>query len=306
MNDITYAYLETTDYCNLDCSFCNRKEVTDGLNFMSLKKWDTLLDKIGYHPIKEAKLMGMGEPFMHPKFDEICKMFKHKFPKSYVISATNCQYDISKRSKKRGVLENSMKYIDMLYLSIDGYKEAYERDRKLSSWGKLIKFLEELQTLDRNNCRIVVNYVVNPKNISYISKIEELRKYYNLEELRLNIAQNWSQDEGMIVDYTDYDLHYLRTEWKDNIKGKHEWNYSDCFWPKTGLYVTATGDVKVCALNTSAKSLGNIFKEDIDDIRLKKSFQGIANGCHNNNPTDHCKNCSYKELVPILKKIKTL
>ena len=24
MDKITYAYLETTNYCNLDCSFCNR------------------------------------------------------------------------------------------------------------------------------------------------------------------------------------------------------------------------------------------------------------------------------------------
>ena len=26
MDKITYAYLETTNYCNLDCSFCNRDE----------------------------------------------------------------------------------------------------------------------------------------------------------------------------------------------------------------------------------------------------------------------------------------
>ena len=61
MDKITYAYLETTNYCNLDCSFCNR-DVIGPLKHMSLEDWGKLLDGIKHHPIQEAKLMGMGEP----------------------------------------------------------------------------------------------------------------------------------------------------------------------------------------------------------------------------------------------------
>jgi len=56
---ITYAYLETTNYCNLDCSFCNRMDVIGPLKHMSLDKWEKLLNGISHHPITEAKLMGM-------------------------------------------------------------------------------------------------------------------------------------------------------------------------------------------------------------------------------------------------------
>ena len=35
MDKITYAYLETTNYCNLDCSFCNRTDVIGPLKHMS-------------------------------------------------------------------------------------------------------------------------------------------------------------------------------------------------------------------------------------------------------------------------------
>ena len=59
MDKITYAYLETTNYCNLDCSFCNRDEVIGPLKHMSLENWGKLLDGIKHHPIEEAKLMGM-------------------------------------------------------------------------------------------------------------------------------------------------------------------------------------------------------------------------------------------------------
>ena len=142
---ITYAYLETTNYCNLDCSFCNRMDVIGPLKHMSLEKWGELLEGISHHPIQEAKLMGMGEPFLHPQFDEICKIFKNYFPKAYLIVATNCQYKILSR------FESAMKNIDLLYFSIDGYKESYEKFRPPSKWSKLINFetLVEFGTIDR-------------------------------------------------------------------------------------------------------------------------------------------------------------
>ena len=65
---ITYAYLETTNYCNLECSFCNRNEVIGPLQHMSVTKFRELMEKIKHHPIEEAKLMGMGEPMLHPIF----------------------------------------------------------------------------------------------------------------------------------------------------------------------------------------------------------------------------------------------
>ena len=36
---ITYAYLETTNYCNLSCTFCNRDDVVKKLKHMSLTDW---------------------------------------------------------------------------------------------------------------------------------------------------------------------------------------------------------------------------------------------------------------------------
>jgi len=31
-----------------------------------------------------------------------------------------------------------------------------------------------------------------------------------------------------------------------------------------------------------------------------EDYQNVKKGCNTNNPTSHCKNCSYKELTPIL------
>jgi len=299
VDKITYAYLETTNYCNLDCSFCNRTDVIGPLKHMSLEDWGKLLDGIKHHPIEEAKLMGMGEPMLHPQFDEVCRMFKEIFPKCKLIVATNCQYNIKDKFRE------CMKYIDMLYFSIDGYKESYERDRSPAKWSKLLKFLEQFKSVDRYNCDVVVNYVVNAYNVQDIKKIDDLRKEHNLGQLRLNIAQIWDADTKMSDDistsgYTEEDLNYLRENWNEQIMGKSKWDFKDCFWVNNGIYTTVEGNVKMCCMNTGAEPFGNLFLNTIDEIREMEDYQNVKKGCNTNNPTSHCKNCSYKELTPIL------
>ena len=302
---ITYAYLETTNYCNLQCSFCNREEVIGALQHMPIEKFRKLLENIKHHPIEEAKLMGMGEPFLHPQFDQICKIFKEYFPNAFLVVASNCQYPIRPGSKMRSKFENSMKYIDLLYFSIDGYKESYERDRSPAKWDKLIKFLDEFQHIDRETCKVTCNYVINPNNVKDIEIIQEkIVDKYNLEELRLNIAQEWSEDKTLPGGYTIDQVNYLKDNWKKDIKGKSEWDFPDCFWVKEGLYTTVEGHVKMCCLNTGAEPFGNLFKNSIEEIRASESFQNVKNGCSTNKPTSHCKNCSYKELAPMLKIIQ--
>ena len=299
MDKITYAYLETTNYCNLDCSFCNRMDVIGPLKHMSLDDWEKLLDGIKHHPIEEAKLMGMGEPMLHPQFDEVCRMFKETFPKCKVIVATNCQYNINDKFRE------SLKYIDMLYLSIDGYEENYERDRAPAKWKKLIRFLDQFESVDRHDCDVVVNYVVNAYNVYDIPKIDELRVNYDLGELRLNIAQIWDADTKMSDDvatsgYTKHQLDYLKKNYGGKIMGKSKWDFKDCFWVNNAIYTTVEGNVKMCCMNTGAEPFGNLFENSIDEIREMVDYQNVKRGCETNNPTSHCKNCSYKELTPIL------
>ena len=302
---ITYAYLETTNYCNLRCSFCNREDVIGPLKHMSLDNWGKLLDGIKHHPIEEAKLMGMGEPMLHPQFDEVCRMFKETFPNAKLVVATNCQYKIDEGSRFRDKFQECLKYIDLLYFSIDGWGESYERDRSPAKWSKLLKFLEDFQTINRYDCDCTVNYVVNAYNVDDIKKVDKLRTDNKLGMLRLNIAQIWDEETKMSDDlatsgYTIEQLDYLRDNWGDNIMGKSKWDFKDCFWVQNGIYTTVEGHVKMCCLNTGAEPFGNLFENSIDEIRLMEDYKNVKRGCETNNPTSHCKNCSYKELTPIL------
>lgn len=298
MKEITYAYLETTNHCNLNCSFCNRSEVVKKATHIELSDWDIILKKLSSHPIKEAKLMGLGEPFLHPKYDEICKMFKETFPEAFVITATNCQYKVTDK------FYNALKYIDLVYFSIDGYGDNYEKARDGASWSKLITFLDSIDMDRIDKTRITINFVVTDDTYLDIEKINDLvkNKYSFIEEVRLNIAQNWSENETNTFPIHDDMLGQLK-KYKKNLKGKAPWTYSDCFWPKEGIYTTVKGEVKICCLNTSTKSIGNILTQNLDDIRSSEKLKKVKQDCSNNIANEHCKTCDYKKLSPVLGKV---
>lgn len=295
-----YAYIETTNYCNLACTFCNREEVIGKLAHMPIFKFRQVLEKLGPN-IKEAKLMGMGEPFLHPNFDAICKIFKEKYPTSFLISSTNAQYSAKDK------VEKALEYLDMLYVSIDGFEDSYEKYRPPAKWHKLIRFLDDLSSLDRHGCKIAFNYTVNPGNVYDIEKVNRLLIDYGFDELRLNLVQSWDENasiEDTAGAFSEEQLEYLRTNWKHLIKGKKGWDYSDCFWVQRGAYITVEGNAKVCCMNTGAKTIRNIFDaKSADDIFEDRKFIEIKKGCEGNSPSKHCSTCSYKELNSLLEKV---
>ena len=192
-------------------------------------------------------------------------------------------------------------------MSIDGHIENYEKFRKPAKWSKLLKFLIQLKNISRHKCRLAINYTVNPENVDDISRVHTMLEKYQLDELRLNIVQNWSEDQkaGELISGFSLDqLEYLRQNYQSLIKGKSDWDYPDCFWVKEGIYITAKGEMKVCCMNTSTAPIGNVIQTiSVNELRRSKRFTEIVNGCLTNTPTEHCQKCSYKELTPLLKQL---
>ena len=297
--NITYAYVETTTYCNLSCKFCNRNKKA---HHMTLDEFDLVLQQLTNHQLTEAKLMGMGEPFMHPHFDLICKKFKTAFPQCSVISSTNCQIKFNSR------FQNALNFIDTCYLSVDGYKSTYEQLRQGASWNKLLHFLECISNYKvANNLQISlpINFTISPANVYDIEYIIAIASQFGLDGVRLNIVQNWSESEHitLLPQFTSNQLSYI-SQFASMLKGKSPWTFSDCFWVNSGCMISATGDVRVCCMNTTTLPIGNIFKTSLLDILNSELFQAIKTGCQQDNPTTHCRTCSYKELSPILGQLR--
>ncbi len=300
---ITYAYLETTNYCNLDCVFCNRREVVNqkNLKHMSLENWDRVLNTLSNHPINEAKLMGLGEPFFHPNYEVITKRFKETFPNAFVISATNLQYKVTPKFFK--AVDN----LDLLYLSIDGFEKTYEEARPGSKWTRLLQSLDDIELMYKDynpKTRFEINFVATPDTIGSLESVYKLSKSYKfITDIRINLAQWWGESEKLEIDYGSEYLKNL-IKFRDKVKGKSIWDFKDCFWPKNGIYMTVDGSLKVCCMNTSTLPVGNIFFDDLDNIRSNSKLREIRDDLiENKQDNPHCQNCSYKVLVPILEMI---
>lgn len=296
--EITYAYLETTNFCNLDCVYCNRREVVTEPKHMSLDRWDMVLDKLSSQPITEAKLMGLGEPFLHPHFHEVCKRFKGVFPSAFTITATNCQFKINEK------FIEVLSYIDLLYLSIDGFEDSFEEARAGATWSKALEFLDDIADISAGKTRIAINYVVTDKNFRDIVKLNEMvsDRYGYIEEVRLNVAQWWREDDEIDFELSD-ELYSTLIDYRENVKGKSPWTFSDCFWPKTGFYMDVNGDVRICCLNTSTKPIGNIFESELKEIVRAPKRERVAKQCSMDQPGSHCRSCDYKRLSPILERV---
>ena len=128
-------------------------------------------------------------------------------------------------------------------------------------------------------------------------------RYKFFSKLRLNIAQWWSEGETVTITFDSKIIKEVSRN-KDLVMGKSPWDFSDCFWTSRGFYMNVNGDVKICCLNTNTTPIGNVFKDNIDDILNSKKRVAIQNANEKNQPLDHCKACDYKSLSPVISKIR--
>jgi radical SAM protein with 4Fe4S-binding SPASM domain len=267
---------------------------------LSPEEFSIVLDKFKNCKVDTVKLEGISEPMMHPQFAECAKILKERFPEAFVIVATNLQYNIEKTA-----FFATLPYVDMVYLSIDGVDDIYENARPPAKYSTLLASLETI----KNRCtteelqKLHINFVCTDDNYKCLPEIYELQKKYNINSVRINLAQNWNEDESGACDFNSKLIEYLKP-YKRDVKGVPGWKYSECFWPYEGLIVDVFGDVRQCIINTSQKPLMNIYKDNIERIFNEsdhyKDTRKMLNSC---TPTENCKNCDYNSLGKVLKEI---
>ena len=145
-SQISYLMVEANSTCNLHCTTCNRDELVEkgfrpNKNLNS-EEFQQILEQLKNCPIDTVKFEGISEPMMHPKFDELCEVLRNYFPTAFVIIATNLQYNLQKVP-----FLSTLPLVDMVYLSIDGIEDRYEKARVGARYSKLLKSLDDIKTL---------------------------------------------------------------------------------------------------------------------------------------------------------------
>ncbi len=260
-------YIEITNVCNLNCSFCSNSNKVK--REMTPEEFKEVLSKINNYT-DYIYLHVKGEPLTHHNLDKILDITKEYNKK--VCITTNGVF----LKDKLPILK---KYDNIYQINISLHSENNKKNYLediISSVNELSPYISyRFWTLDNNK--------MDNKTKEYI-KI--LKKVYNKEEI--------------------YDGIKLKDKVYLSLDNKFTWpsinnNYYNergtCLGAKTQLAILSDGTVSICCLDSEGVSnLGNIYLSTMEDILASDKYQNILKGFNDNKVyLDICKHCSYKE-----------
>ena len=262
-------YIEITNICNRNCSFCsatNRQKKE-----MAIEEFTHVIEEIKKYT-KYIYLHVKGEPLLHSKFSDILKICEDN--DIFINITTNATF----LNKYYEVLKNNKK-VRQINISLHSYTKTEE----------LKDLFNTVDNLNKNtNIYLVYRYWLGNNKFKDSIIVQELVKHYNLDKEVYNI-NNIKINNTL---YINKDEEFI---WPDlNNKYYNEEGY--CLGLKSHIGILSDGTVIPCCLDAEGIiSLGNIFEESLENILNKEKTKNIINSFKNNKRIENlCKHCSFK------------
>lgn len=252
-------YIEITNICNLNCSFCAKHNRTK--EFLSFEKFNVLLEKVKDHT-KYLYFHIMGEPTLHPNINEFIDLASNNF---FVNITTNGTM-LEKISDNKNIRQ-----INISLHSINSNLENH-----------LHNIFKHSEKLLKNNT--IVNYRLWVKNKYYNEIIDIINDYYNVDILKVS---NKNIKENLYIDYPN-EFTWPSLNNKENFEGP-------CKGTIDHIGILVDGTVVPCCLDNNGNiNLGNIYQNNLDEIINSKEFIQLKEGFKQNKRIHPlCKNCGF-------------
>jgi len=264
MKKFKKIYVEITNICNLNCSFCSKDNKPK--KELSISEFEHILNKINNYT-DYLYLHVKGEPLLHSNLSGIldtCKKYNKKVNITTNGTLLNKQIDTILNSK----------VVRQVNISMHSLKT--EECEEILKCSKL---------LSDNNIYVVFRFwVYNDKQNNLINKISE---YFNckidnsLDNIKVSDNIYINKDEEFV--WPSLNNKVVRTK-------------GNCLGLKTHIAILSDGTVIPCCLDSSGViNLGNIFKENLETILNKDRTKNIINGFNNNKLCEQlCQKCGFK------------
>ena len=268
------VYVEITNICNMNCSFCHGHKREPGL--MSIEEFSVILEKLKEHT-KYIYYHLMGEPLTHPLLPEFIKLAGENGYKSIIttngtllkkcgdefLNAGIHKINISLHSFEKGDYESHSNYI----------KNITEFSKKAADKGVIVvlRLWNKGADFDRNDTALFL--------------------------LKENISGDWVENtRGLKIRDKIFLEWGERFQWPDKdaeIKGSKYF----CYGLKDQFGILCDGTVVPCCLDSDGViNLGNIFTDDINSILNSKRATNIVEGFKCGKASeDLCKKCGYAQ-----------
>lgn len=256
-------YIEITNICNLDCSFCIKNERKPEM--MSLKNFEIILDKIKDYT-DYIYLHILGEPLLNKDINDFINLASKK---GFFINITTNGYLINK-------IKNN-KNIRQINISLHSFDERY--NKSLDSY--LDDIFDCSQYLSKNNTYISYRLWVKSKYTNII--IKKLQEKYNIE-----IKKNLKLEKNIFI---NFEQEFIWPDLNNDIFIEN----GTCYALTDHIGILVDGTVIPCCLDTKGIiKLGNIFNNSLNHILNSKKALNMTNGFKNNKKIEElCKHCSF-------------
>ena len=273
MKKFKKIYIEITNNCNLNCSFCSIDKREK--KFMSKDEFELILKKIKDYT-NYIYLHVKGEPLLHKDLKEFLLLAdKYNIKVNITTNGTIFKNivddikDIKSINKINFSLHcenNNEKYFDEIFTNV----EKLPRN---------ITIIYRLWTLENNK--------LDKKSTKIVDKIKE---YYHLNEETVEKIYNENNIKISSTIYVDKNNMF---SWP-KIDGKEMKGY--CYALKTHIAILVDGTVVPCCLDSDGIiKLGNIYHDNIEDIINSEKYMKLQKSFQDRNPCEKlCKNCTFK------------
>lgn len=177
----SYVYISLTNSCNANCVFCDVHENKLKTNKLNIYK---LIDEIADMGAKYIHFMGGGEPFTDPLIEDYIKYISQKG--LYVACTTNGLLLSADRIQR---LKDCN--LSHMFISIDGAKkEIHDKLRRVDGiFENAVNAINRLKEMNKDIV-IVINHVINKRNIDSIDEMIMLKETVKFDYLNLLLVKD--------------------------------------------------------------------------------------------------------------------
>lgn len=268
------VYVEISNVCNMNCSFCHGHSRAP--RQMSMEEFGLILDKLtDYTQYIYYHLMG--EPLIHPLLPDFIRLAgKHGY-KSMITTNGTLLSDRQDELLSAGVHK--------VNISLHSFEDGHDED--------FVRYICEIADFAKSAAGAGTIVCFRLWNKGFDNGKNE----FALNVLKENIPGDWVDNtRGIRIRDKIFIEMDERFEWPDSnaeIQGTKFY----CYGLKSQFGILADGTVVPCCLDSDGIiNLGNIFTEDLNTILLSKRALAMRDGFQCGKATeDLCKRCGFAQ-----------
>ena len=273
MKRFAVIYVEISNICNLNCSFC--PGTTRKPRRMNIQEFQTVLNKIKpYTDFLQFHLLG--EPLFHPELETFLKLAEEMgFMVTIVTNGTLI-------SKNKDILLNSKSH----YKTVISLHSFEANDSKISLEQYLDTCFDYAKSAENQKIVLLRLWNQGGKDSLNDQILTRLERYF---------PKPWiEQQHGIRIGERIFIEYGEKFDWP-TLESDDTNEKIFCYGLRTQIGILADGTVVPCCLDNNGEiNLGNIFEKDLDEIINSDKAQNIYNGFSNRNACEElCKRCSF-------------